>query len=120
MYAGVGAVLCGPNGKKIGDFSQQLPADLLETLSREKKQTIIFECEFLALLCALQIWGHIVSPAVVIYADNNGVRDSMISCHTSNNTARMILVASWLWSWRINCCHGMLGSQLTRTSQMRP
>lgn len=38
--------------------------------------------------------GDIVGPALVIYAGNNAVRDSMISCHANNFIAKKILVAT--------------------------
>ena len=34
------------------------------------------------------------NSALVVYTDNNAVRDAMISCHTSNVVARRVLVAA--------------------------
>ena len=46
------------------------------------------------MFCALFAWGDVLQPSVVVYTDNNGVRDSLIACHTSNRVARDILVAT--------------------------
>ena len=36
----------------------------------------IYECEFFALFCVFSWWGDDVNEAVVIYTDNNAVRDA--------------------------------------------
>ena len=53
------------------------------------------KCELFALFCAFLLWGQTMSTAVVIYTDNNAVRDTLISCSTNNKVARKILVAPW-------------------------
>ena len=58
------------------------------------KKTAIFESEFFAVFCSFWLWGLDVTDAVVIYTDNNGVRDTLISCNTRNKIAREILIAT--------------------------
>ena len=67
---------------------------MLSVFNPAGKQTAIFKCEFFALFCAFLLWGDRVTNAVVIYTDNNGVRDSLISCVSRNVTAKKILVAT--------------------------
>ena len=105
--AGVGAVLFSPTGCPIAFFSERLEADVLANLDPgNAKKTLIFECEFLALFAAFWKLTQNVRGALVIYTDNNGVRDAMISCSTRNLVARQILVATLalenefsLWPW---------------------
>lgn len=67
MFSGIGAVVCDANGKKLCFFSSQLPPSLLEQLeiNPDKKQTIIYECEFLAVFTAMLVWGSVFGPATV-------------------------------------------------------
>ena len=58
------------------------------------KKNAIFECEFFALFCAFYVWGDVVSNALVIYTDNNAVRDALITGHTNNVLAKRILLAT--------------------------
>ena len=83
-----------PEGKPAQFFSQRLSERMIADLNPGSRKTAIFECEFLALFCAMLIWGSSVSSAVVVYTDNNAVRDAMISCHTTNNVAKKILIAT--------------------------
>ena len=92
--AGIGAVLYSPSGSRVNFFSQRLPDEVLADLNPSKKKTAIYECEFFALFCAFLLWGSRVSSTVVIYTDNNAVRDILISCATSSPVARQILVAT--------------------------
>ena len=94
VTASVGAVLFIPTGKPILFFSQRLSDVMLSVFNPAGKQTAIFKCEFFALFCAFLLWGDRVTNAVVIYTDNNGVRDSLISCVSRNVTAKKILVAT--------------------------
>lgn len=94
MFAAIGAVLFDSSGNVISYFSAELDQQLLAALNPSRKQTIIFECEFFALFCALHAWADVAGPAIVIYTDNNAVRDSMISCNTGNEVAKKILVAT--------------------------
>lgn len=49
------------------------------------KKTAISQCEFFAVLVALSLWrDQLVNRQVVFYIDNDGVRDVLISCSTSD------------------------------------
>ena len=91
---GLGAVLFGTDGKPQRFFSQELSDAMLKHLNPQGKKTAIFECEFMALFCAMLLWSDTVSGSVVFYTDNNAVRDVMISCSTSNGVAKGLLIAT--------------------------
>ena len=105
--SGVGAVLFNQTGRPVAFFSEKLEDSILAVLNPDgTKKTIIFECEFLALFAAFWKWNAMITGALVIYTDNNAVRDAMISCNTKNSVARSILVATLilesercLWPW---------------------
>ena len=78
-------------------FGKQLSSDLLAKLNPTAKKNGIFGCEFFALFGAFLLWGCGAMGAVVIYTDNNAVRDSMIACHSPNAIARKIFVATLGW-----------------------
>ena len=61
-------------------------------MNKSQRKTIIFELELFAILCAV-IGGKqfITNCAVVVYTDNDAVRDCLISCNTSSSNARPIL-----------------------------
>ena len=68
---------------------------MIETINPNLlKKTAIFECEFFAVFCSFWLWGLDVTDAVVIYTDNNGVGDTLISCNTRNKIAREVLIAT--------------------------
>ena len=93
-FAGIGAVLVGPSGKKFRFFSEKLSDVMLEKVNVTGRKTIIFECEFWAILCAMYAWKQFLSGCnVVAYMDNDGVRDSLIACHCSSQNAIPILDA---------------------------
>ena len=94
IFSGIGAVLFDPTGRPTQFFSKQLTCDLLQSLNPSQKKTAIFECEFFALFCAFHVWGDAISNALVIYTDNNAVRDALITGHTNNVLAKRILVAT--------------------------
>ena len=92
---GLGAVLVSQDGVKLSFFSASPPSSLLEKLQIAERKTIIFECELLAIYCALVIWqNEIRQSPVVIFTDNNGARDTLISCSTSSLNARRVLDAT--------------------------
>ena len=78
----------------VTNFSHRLSDEMVTTLNPFGKQTANFECEFFALFCAFLLWGDQVTDAVVIYTDNNGARDSLISCVFRNVIARKVLIAT--------------------------
>ena len=93
MSSGIGAVLCDPSGNVVSFFSVKLSQDLLRAMNPCNKKTIVYECEFFAVFCALRVWSRRVKNAVVIFTDNNAVRDALIACKTKSSIARTILVA---------------------------
>lgn len=94
IFAGIGGVLFSPDGTPVKFFSRKLDAQMIARLNPGGKKTGIYECEFFALFSALFLWASLVNSALVVYTDNNAVRDAMISCHTSNVVARRVLVAA--------------------------
>ena len=61
-------------------------------MNKSQRKTIIFELELFAILCAVIGWKQFITNcAVVVYTDNDAVRDCLISCNTSSSNARPIL-----------------------------
>ena len=90
--AGHGGVLVSPVGKPVRFFSGSLDEHQVASLNLRKAKTIIFECEFLAVLVAFQAWAQeVAGPQLVVFIDNNAVRDCLISCDTSNDIGSIIL-----------------------------
>ena len=90
--AGFGGVLVSPQGKYVKFFSFELRGEDLAHLNPFGKKTAIFQCEFFAVLIALELWGELLSSRqVVFYVDNDGVRDVLISCNTSNPVGSVLL-----------------------------
>ena len=86
MTAGIGGLLFDPTGRAVKLFVHKL--DDLVVAARtpgSERKTAIFECE---------LWGSDFSDAVVIFTDNNGVRDTLISCNARSKIARDILTAT--------------------------
>ena len=81
-------------GQKMKFFSEELSSEFLEAVNVSGRKTVIFECEFFALMCALITWKDIIGQSnIVIHTDNDGVRDAFISCHTTSKNALPILDA---------------------------
>ena len=92
VKAGTGAVLVDSSGKVTHFFAANLKVDLVDDISKSQRKTIIFELELFAILCAVIGWRQFITNcAVVVYTDNDGVRDCLISCNTSSSNARPIL-----------------------------
>ena len=92
--AGLGAVLCSTEGRIIQYFSVHADAALRKKLNVSQKKTIIFELEFFAIWCALHSWSKWFRDSqVVLYTDNDGVRDCLIACQTDSMNGRQILDA---------------------------
>ena len=90
--AGFGGVLVSPQGKYVKFFSFELRGEDLAHLNPSGKKTAIFQCEFFAVLVALELWGELLSSRqVVFYVDNDGVRDVLISCNTSDPVGSVLL-----------------------------
>ena len=102
---------------QMGSLTEELCPEMMRCLSPlKKKKTAIFECEFLALFCAMLVWSDRVGDAVVFYTDNNAVRDVMISCSTNNGVAKGLLVAARALEGLKQI--SMHGCQRSRTCQM--
>ena len=83
--AGFGGVLVSPSGKPTNFFSFELSGKDLEKLNPTAKKTAIFQCEFFAVLVALNLWQQqLTNRQAVFYVDNDGVRDVLISRSTSD------------------------------------
>ena len=88
-----GGVLVSPSGKPTNFFSIELPGKDLEKLNPTAKKTAIFQCEFFAVLVALNLWQQqLTNRQVVFYVDNDAVRDVLISCSTSNPVGHALLI----------------------------
>ena len=86
--AGFGGVLVSPQGKYVKFFSFELKGEV----NPAGKKTAIFQCEFFAVLVALELWSELLSSRqVVFYIDNDGVRDVLISCNTSDPVGSVLL-----------------------------
>ena len=73
-------MIISPDGTPYQAFSLSLSETQIETLGGNKKDTIIFEAELLAVVVAMGLWGALIqcSPTV-FFIDNNAVRDVSIS-----------------------------------------
>ena len=92
--AGFGGVLVSPQGTPVNFFSFELIGDDLRYLNPAGKKTAIFQCEFFAVLVAIQLWGEVLSSRqVVFYVDNDGVRDVLISCNTADPVGSVLLTS---------------------------
>jgi hypothetical protein len=95
VFSGIGAVLFNPpRGERVRFFPQRLDTEILKKFNPQGKKIAIYECEFFALFCSFLVWMPLFSKSVVIYTDNNAVRDTLISCSTSHSLVRMILIAT--------------------------
>ena len=82
------------DAKAVRFFSHKISDAVVKFLNLGlTKKTAIFECEFFAAFCAFWLWGPLVNSAIVLYTDNNGVRDTLISCVSRHAIARMMLIA---------------------------
>ena len=91
---GIGAVLVDGYGVKQRFFSEEILQSLMEQINVTKRKTLIFECEFLAIFLAIYSWRDILHGCkVLIYTDNDAVRDCIISCNTTSVNATPILGA---------------------------
>ncbi len=91
---GIGAVLVDSNGKLQYFFSQEIRHELLKMINVTPRKTAIFQFEFFAIFCSFQVWRNVLRGAqLVVYTDNDGVRDSLIACQTSSVNGEPILEA---------------------------
>ena len=93
-FSGVGGVLVDQLGCRRRFFSERLSPDLLCDINVSRRKTIIYECEFFSVLCAMIDWKDFLHQCnVVIHTDNDAVRDAFIACHTSSTNSLPILDA---------------------------
>ena len=93
-FSGVGGVLVDQLGCRRRFFSERLPPDLLRDINVSRRKTIIYECEFFSVLCAMTVWKEFLHQCnVVIHTDSDAVRDAFIACHTSSTNSLPILDA---------------------------
>ena len=65
--AGFGGVLVSAQGKYVKFFSFELRGEDLAHLNPSGKKTAIFQCEFFAVLVALELWGELLSSRQVVF-----------------------------------------------------
>ena len=88
----IGGVLVNGDNNFLRFFSTDLSTDMLQLLGSSEKETVIFECEMIAVSIALDLWKSELSNAgVVTFVDNNSARDYIISAKTSSAAAKVIL-----------------------------
>ena len=88
------AVLVDQLGCRRRFFSEKMPPELLQEINVSQRKTIIFECDFFSVLCAMVVWKDFLHQCnVVIHTDNDAVRDTFIACHTSSKNSLPILDA---------------------------
>ena len=86
------AGFAGPGGKTHQFFSFEMSGKDLDKLNPFGKKTAVFPCEFFAVLVAQSVWrDQLVNRQVVFYIDNDGVRDVLISCNTSDPVGHVML-----------------------------
>ena len=92
VKAGIGAVLADASAKISHFFSVALDDVLVNNINKSQRKTVIFELEVFAILCAVICCKqYVTNCALVIYTDNDAVRDCLISSNTSSSNARPIL-----------------------------
>ena len=103
VKAGIGAVLVDSSGKVTHFFSTNLRDNLVDEINKTQRKPVIFELELFAILCAVIVWKQFITNcAVVVYTDNDAVRDCLIACNTSRCNARPILQSSFnAWMSRV-------------------
>ena len=73
---GLGGVLLNPAGRLVAAFSALVPEWLRKLLGESSKETIIFEAELVALICAMRLWKlKLQGQPVLFFVDNNSARD---------------------------------------------
>ena len=88
----VGGVLVDPNGKPVKFFSKRLTQSQLDVLNPNHSKTVIFQLEFLAVLCGFVLWNkEFANSQLLAFIDNNGVRDALIACQTTNQVGLALL-----------------------------
>ena len=90
--AGLGGILVGPTGRLIEYFSYYLSPEELEDLGAHEKETIIHECEMIAVSAAFIRWESKVLGAQVIFClDNDGSRYNLLGGFGKSNVSNVIV-----------------------------
>ena len=77
---------------------------VLDRINVSRRKTIIFECDFFALPCALVTWKEILTGFnFVLHTDNDSVRDCFISYHTTSENAVRLLDACLAVETQMGC-----------------
>ena len=77
---GIGGVIVSPDGTPYQAFSLQLGDEEINALGGDRKDTIIFEAELLAVVVAMGLWAPLLQCCpTIFFIDNNAVRDVSIS-----------------------------------------
>ena len=77
---GVGGIILNATGALVAAFSALVPKSLRVLLGETVKETIIFEAEVVALICAMRKWRRLLScKPTLFFVDNNAARDIAIS-----------------------------------------
>ena len=75
----------------------------MKLLGNDKKKTIIFEAELLALILAFAVWQrHLVAVPLIGFVDNNSARDVAIS--GSGRNAVAVLLVDFLLKLEMSVC----------------
>ena len=86
----IGGVLVDGDNNFLKFFSTDLSTDMLHLLGSAEKETVICECELIAVVMDL-LKSDLANAGVVTFVDNNSARDSIISAKTSSAAAKVIL-----------------------------
>ncbi len=91
-FSAIGAVLVDSNGKLQHFFCQEICDELLKVINVTSRKTAVFELEFFAIFCSFRVWRDFLKGAqLVVYSDNDGVRDSVLACQTCSVNGEPIL-----------------------------
>ena len=100
---GLGGVLVNHHGAPRFHFSCCLSTEHMKLLGNDKKKTIIFEAELLALILAFAVWQrHLVAVPLIGFVDNNSARDVAIS--GSGRNAVAVLLVDFLLKLEMSVC----------------
>lgn len=92
LKCGIGGVLVDHLGAVVAVFSLFLDRRSITALGGDKKETVIFEAELLALIISFYVFREwIDSNQVVIFIDNNAARDASISGRARNPVGMLLI-----------------------------
>ena len=89
---GVGGIILNAKGELVAAFSALVPKSMRVLLGETVKDTIIFEAEVVALICAMRQWRGLLScKPTLFFVDNNAARDIAISGNARSPIANKLL-----------------------------